>query len=94
MQQPQPSGRIEPSYGGGVTVSLPTFRKEGGCFMQVQSTASVNRAASLLTKHSPTITLLREKLGFQKDETVIAWLLEQVELCGNIDSTINKLLGQ
>jgi len=60
--------------------------------MQVQSTASVNRAASLLTKHSPTITLLREKLGFQKDETVIAWLLEQIEQAPDLGTTVYKLL--
>jgi hypothetical protein len=75
-----------------MTVSLPTFRKEGGRFVQVQNTASVKRAASLLTKHSPTITLLREKLGFQKDETVIAWLLEQIEQAPDLGTTVYKLL--
>jgi hypothetical protein len=75
-----------------MTVSLPTFRKEGGRFVQVQHTATVNRAASLLTKHSPTITLLREKLGFQKDETVIAWLLEQIEQAPDLGTAIYKLL--
>ena len=75
-----------------MTVSLPTFRKEGGRFVQVQNTASVNRAASLLNKHSPTITLLREKLGFQKDETVIAWLLEQIEQAPDLGAAVYKLL--
>ena len=37
------------------------------------------RAAALLTKHQSTIGQLKEKLGFQKDETVVAWLLEQIE---------------
>lgn len=76
-----------------MTVSLPTFRKEGRRFVQVRDAASVNRAASLLTKHSPTITLLREKLGFQKDETVIAWLLEQIELSPDLDKAIGQLIG-
>jgi hypothetical protein len=45
-----------------------------------------------MAKHSPTITLLREKLGFQKDETVIAWLLDQIEQSPNLDNAIQKLL--
>ena len=76
-----------------MSISLPTFRKEGSRFIYIPDTASATKASSLLTKHSPTITLLREKLGFQKDETVIAWLLEQIELSPDLDEAIGKLLG-
>ena len=75
-----------------MTVSLPTFQKEGNRFIQVPDARSANRAAFLLEKHKPTITQLKEKLGFQKDETVIAWLLEQVEGSENIDLSIRALL--
>ena len=75
-----------------MTVSLPTFRKEGGHFIHVPDTAAVTKAASLMGKHAPTITHLREKLGFEKDETVIAWLLEQIELSPDLDKTIFNLL--
>ena len=75
-----------------MTVSLPTFQKEGNRFIQIPDALSVNRAASLLEKHKPTITQLKEKLGFQKDETVVAWLLEQVEGSENIDLSIRALL--
>ena len=77
-----------------MTVSLPTFRKEGGRFIHVPDTVAVTRAASLMEKHSNTITRLREKLGFQKDETVIAWLLEQIELAPDLDGAILKLLDE
>jgi hypothetical protein len=33
------------------------------------------------------------KLGFQKDETVIAWLLEQIELAPDLGAAIYKLLN-
>ena len=75
-----------------MTVSLPTFQKEGNRFIQVPDGLSANRAASLLEKHKPTITQLKEKLGFQKDETVIAWLLEQIEQSGDLDQSISGLL--
>jgi hypothetical protein len=74
-----------------MTVSLPTFRKEGSRFVHVPD-AAASRAASLLGKHAATIERLREKLGFQKDETVIAWLLEQIELSSDSDVVIARLL--
>ena len=77
-----------------MTVSLPTFRKEGGRFIHVPDTAAVTRAASLMEKHSSTITRLREKLGFQKDETVIAWLLEQIEMAPDLGIAIYRLLDE
>ena len=76
-----------------MTVSLPTFQKEGNRFIQAPDTVSANRAASLLEKHKPTITQLKEKLGFQKDETVIAWLLEQIEQSDDLDKSISGLLN-
>ena len=76
-----------------MSISLPTFRKEGSRFIHISDTASATKAASLLTKHTPTITLLREKLGFQKDETVIAWLLEQIEQAQDMDKAITRLLS-
>ena len=76
-----------------MSISLPTFRKEGSRFIHIPDTASATKAASLLNKHSSTITLLREKLGFQKDETVIAWLLEQIEQAPDISKVISGLLN-
>ena len=76
-----------------MAVSLPTFQKEGNRFIQLPDSQSVNRAAYLLEKHKPTITQLKEKLGFQKDETVVAWLLEQIESSG-IDSALRLVLEQ
>ena len=35
---------------------------------------------------------LYKKLGFEKDETVIAWLLEQIELSPDLDKAIGRLL--
>ena len=67
-----------------MTISLPTFQKEGNRFIQLPDSQSVNRAAYLLEKHKPTITQLKEKLGFQKDETVFSWLLEQIELAPDL----------
>ena len=77
-----------------MTVSLPTFQKEGNRFIQVADARSANKAASLLEKHKPTITQLKERLGFQKDETVIAWLLEQIELSPDLDKAIGQLIGE
>jgi hypothetical protein len=74
-----------------MTVSLPTFRREGSRFVHVPDVAA-SRAASLLDKHSSTISRLREKLGFQKDETVIAWLLEQIEQAPDLGTAIFRLL--
>ena len=50
------------------------------------------RAAALLTKHQSTISQLKEKLGFQKDETVVAWLLEQIEQSPDLNKVIFSLL--
>lgn len=75
-----------------MTVSLPTFRREGSRFIHVPDTAAVTKAASLMDKHSNTITRLREKLGFQKDETVVAWLLEQIEQAPDLGIAISRLL--
>ena len=75
-----------------MTVSLPTFQKEGNRLIQVPDAQSANRAASLLEKHKPTITQLKEKLGFQKDETVIAWMLEQIEQSDDLDKILQSLL--
>ena len=75
-----------------MAVSLPTFQKEGNRFVQVPDALSTNKAASLLEKHKPTITKLKEKLGFGKDETVIAWLLEQIEQSGDLDKVVLSLL--
>ena len=77
-----------------MNVSLPTFRKEGSRFIRVPDNAASAKAATLLDKHSHTISRLREKLGFQKDETVIAWLLEQIEQAPDLDKTISKLLNE
>jgi hypothetical protein len=76
-----------------MSVSLPTFRKEGSRFVHVPDVAA-SRAASLMDKHSSTISRLREKLGFQKDETVIAWLLEQIEQAPDLGTAIYKLLEE
>ena len=75
-----------------MSISLPTFRKEGSRFVQVPDVAAATKAATLLDKHSPTIARLREKLGFHKDETVIAWLLEQIEQAPDLDKAISQLL--
>ena len=75
-----------------MTISLPTFRKEGSRFVHVPDTAAATKAATLLDKHQPTIARLREKLGFQKDETVIAWLLEQIELAPDLNRLVLELL--
>lgn len=76
-----------------MTVSLPTFRKEGTRFIHVPQSTTASKTAALLDKHSPTIERLRKKLGIQKDETVIAWLLEQIEMAQDLDKAIRKLLG-
>ena len=76
-----------------MTVSLPTFQKEGNRFIQVPDGLSANRAASLLEKHKPTITQLKEKLGFQREETVIAWLLEQIEQSDDLNRLVSSLLS-
>lgn len=77
-----------------MTVSLPTFRKEGTRFIHVPQSATASKTAALLDKHSPTIESLRKKLGFQKDETVIAWLLEQIEQSPDLDKAIGRLLAE
>jgi hypothetical protein len=75
-----------------MNVSLPTFRKEGSRFIRVPDNAASAKAANLLDKHQSTIARLREKLGFHKDETVIAWLLEQIEQAPDLDKAISQLL--
>jgi hypothetical protein len=75
-----------------MTISLPTFKRDGNRYIQVAEGGAV-KAANLMAKHSPTISRLKEKLGFERDETVIAWLLEQIELSPDLDKAIGKLLG-
>ena len=75
-----------------MAVSLPTFQKVGNRFIQVADPHAATKAASVLEKHKPTITKLKEKLGFRKDETVVAWLLEQLELSSDLNQTISDLL--
>ena len=75
-----------------MNVSLPTFRKEGSRFIRVPDNEASAKAANLLDKHQSTIARLREKLGFHKDETVIAWLLEQIEQAPDLDKAISQLL--
>ena len=75
-----------------MSISLPNFRKEGARFIQVPESTTASKAEKLMAKHSRTITLLREKLGFQKDETVIAWLLEQIELAPDLNRLVLELL--
>jgi len=77
-----------------MNVSLPTFRKEGSRFIRVPDNAASAKAANLLDKHQSTIARLRAKLGFQKDETVIAWLLEQIEQMPDLDNAIGRLLDE
>ena len=74
-----------------MTISLPTFKREGNRYIQVAEGGAV-KAATLIAKHSSTISRLKERLGFEKDETVIAWLLEQIELSPDLDKAIGKLL--
>ena len=74
-----------------MTISLPTFRRDGNRYIQVSEGSAV-KAATLIAKHSSTISRLKERLGFEKDETVIAWLLEQIELSPDLDKAIGKLL--
>ncbi len=76
-----------------MTISLPSFRREGSRFVHVPDVAA-SKAASLLDKHSSTISRLRDKLGFQKDETVIAWLLEQIEQAPDLETAILRLLQE
>ena len=52
------------------------------------------RAAALLTKHQSTISQIKERLGFQKDETVVAWLLEQIEQSPDLNKVILLLLNE
>jgi hypothetical protein len=77
-----------------MSISLPTFRKEGTRFVQIPDATAATKAATLLNKHSLTISRLRDKLGFQKDETVIAWLLEQIEQMPDLDNAIGRLLDE
>ena len=74
-----------------MSISLPTFRKDGSQYIQVAERGA-EKAAILMSKHAATISRLKERLGFEKDETVIAWLLEQIELSSNLDNAIQRLL--
>ena len=79
-------------------VSLPNFkppkgREPGPRFIQVPASSSTGGAAALIDKHSETIEQLRIRLGFAKDTTVIAWLLEQIEQSPDLSRTIADLLG-
>mgnify|MGYP007063785175 CR=1 FL=1 len=51
-----------------------------------------SKALRLIDKHKFTVQLLREKLGFKEDVTVLAWLLEQVEQSNDLGKTIYQLL--
>ncbi len=74
-----------------MNVSLPNFRplRPGPPSVAV---SSQENAGLLFDKHQETIRLLREKLGFQHDKTVIAWLLEQIEQAPDLDKMIENLL--
>lgn len=81
-----------------MSVSLPNLkplksRGPGPRFIQVPETAAAGGAAALIDKHSETIEQLRLRLGFEKDTTVIAWLLEQIEQSPDLSKTIGDLLG-
>ena len=74
-------------------LSLPTFKREKGRFVPAPSGLSpAVQAETLMRKHQHTIGELRDKLGFQNDKTVVAWLLEQIELAPDLDRAIYKLL--
>ena len=75
-----------------MSISLPTFQKDGSQYIQVAERGA-EKAAILLSKHASTISSLKERLGFEKDETVIAWLLEQIELSPDLDRAIGKLIS-
>ena len=85
-------GVTNKSIDSAMNVSLPTFVRDGNRYIQVAE-ESTTKAAVLLSKHSSTISRLKEKLGFEKDETVIAWLLEQIELSPDLDHAIGKLIN-
>ena len=79
-------------------VSLPYIkplktREPGPRFIQVPASPATDQTATLIDKHSETIEQLRVCLGFEKDATVIAWLLEQIEQSPDISRTIADLLG-
>ena len=76
-----------------MSISLPTFVRDGNRYIQLAE-ESTTKAAILLSKHSSTISRLKLRLGFEKDETVIAWLLEQIELSPDLDQAIAKLLSE
>ena len=74
-----------------MSVSLPNFRplRPGPPSVAVSSQES---AGLLFDKHQDTIRRLREKLGFQHDKTVNAWLLEQMVQSPDSDQSIAILL--
>lgn len=74
-----------------MAISLPTFQKDGRRYIQVDERGA-DKAAILMSKHAAAISRLKERLGFAKDETVIAWLLEQIELSPDLDKAIAGLL--
>lgn len=90
-------GKIE-SPTAAMSVSLPNLkplkaREPGPRFIQVPESPATGGAAALIDKHSETIEQLRLRLGFEKDTTVIAWLLEQIEQSPDLSKTIADLLG-
>ena len=76
-----------------MSISLPRFVRDGNRYIRLAE-ESTTKAALLLSKHSSTISRLKEKLGFEKEETVIAWLLEQIELSPDLDKAISNLLSE
>ena len=94
---PIAAARLE-TAAAAMSVSLPNFkqlktREPGPRFIQVPESSAAGRAAALIDKHSDTIEQLRQRLGFEKDATVIAWLLEQLEQSPDLGKTIGDLLG-
>ena len=75
-----------------MSVSLPDFRplRPGPPSVAVSSQED---AGLLFDKHQDTIRRLRDKLGFQQDKTVIAWLLEQIEQSADIDKITFAILS-
>jgi hypothetical protein len=74
-----------------MTVSLPTFKPPGSRFVHVPRTTGEEYGV-LVDKHSEVINQLKNKLGFKNENTVLAWLLEQIEQSADIGRTIYQLL--
>ena len=98
LLQSIPNGGKLGSQAVAMSVSLPNLkplksRGPGPRFIQVPESPASGGAAALIDKHSETIEQLRLRLGFEKDTTVIAWLLEQIEQSPDLSKTIADLLG-